>query len=231
MPLIFKTDGNHNIFFTINYAFTLSMYLMWLWCWFVTILGDPGRVSDDLKNRGLLKRIQQGDIPYCLRHIPICMKCQLPKPPGCTHCNICGSCHLREDHHCGVTGQCIADKNFKAFILSFMYAGIMGLSCTPCSIYYYFYVDRMNVWSLILLIYSLIMGLMIMGFGVSFCSGSVDEIAAIDKIHGRSKTVALSRLWSTFGENWWNRIIPVQKNSTELAWPGVNWEDEDNILL
>ena len=155
---------NYSKLAVLNYAFTLLMLIMWAWCWSITIAGDPGRISDDLDRRGLLTRIKKGDVPNCLKHLLLCPLCKLPKPPGSHHCEICGACHLRYDHHCGVTGQCVADKNFKAFILSFVYGGIFGISCAPTALYCY--IERLNyfVVALILMIYSLMLGLMIFGF-------------------------------------------------------------------
>jgi hypothetical protein len=28
------------------------------------------------------------------------------------------------------------------------------------------------------------------------------------------------------GKEWWQRMIPIQKRATALAWPGVSWEGE-----
>jgi palmitoyltransferase len=94
---------------------------MFLWCWLWTGLSDQGRITDDLKSRGVLSQIQQGDIPRCLRALPICEKCLIPYPARGYHCDICGSCVLRSDHHCGVVGACIGGKNFKGFVLSFFF--------------------------------------------------------------------------------------------------------------
>ena len=53
----------------------------------------------------------------------------------------------------------------------------------------------------------------------------------IDKIKGRSKTEALKRIFESFGDNWWQKIIPYQRTTTKLAWPTVNWNMEDSIPL
>jgi hypothetical protein len=78
----------------------LASFVMWLWCWITVITGDPGSVKHDLRRRGLLRRVIQGDIPSCIRHRSLCAVCHLPRPPQSMHCYTCGSCFLHYDHHC-----------------------------------------------------------------------------------------------------------------------------------
>ena len=210
----------------------LAFYGIWLSCWLIVAVGDPGRIRDDLRRRGVLTRVLQGDIPRCLRHLPICSKCGLPQPANAYHCEVCDECVLRYDHHCGVTGQCVADKNFKPFCLSFMYGGLMGFSMALTCLANVLAVGEPGIVALVVLIYSGILGLVLVGFGLSFfCSGR-RYLSVYDRITMKRRSgVTLKKFLASFGDTWFERICPIQKTSTQLAWPGVDWENEDAMPL
>lgn len=46
-----------------------------------------------------------------------CCTCCIWRPLGCSHCNHCGRCCLRWDHHCHVLGVCIGRRNHPHFFL------------------------------------------------------------------------------------------------------------------
>lgn len=214
--------------------FTLCCFAMWMWCWFVTILGDPGRIRNDLQRRGVLHLVERGDIPNALRHLPICPKCRLPKPDGAYHCDICGDCFLRYDHHCGVTGQCVADKNFKPFILNFFYGGVYGLSMVIPSLVRVIRLGKGDtpVLPLVTLIYGGLLGLFLIGFGFSFLCSAAKETSVYDKITKRAtRKMKLGKFCSSFGVTFWDMVLPIQNTSTHLAWPGIDWENPDVMPL
>ena len=224
-------NSNHNFLFGANFVVVLFFYLMWLWSWGTAIICDPGRTIDDLRSRGCLKRVQNGDIPNCIRHLPICSKCKMPKPAGAAHCDFCDACHLRCDHHCAITGQCVADKTLKAFILSFFYSAFFALSFTPPSLYSYFVIRRLFIVPLLLMIYGPVFFVMMTVFGFSFLIQAMEMVSAFERMKTRSKTIGLAKFLRSFGDTFLERITPIQEHTTKYAWPGVNWEDEDNILL
>lgn len=224
-------NGNYPILFFVNLVISIAFYIMWLWCWWIAIAGDPGRTTDDLKDKGVLKRVLNGDIPNCLRHLPICPICSMPQPPLSAHCKVCGHCHLRRDHHCGVTGQCVADKNMKGFILSFFYASLFSLSVSPAGAYNFFILNNYEVLSLLLMIYGPTFFVLMMVFGFSFLFQGMKDVAQIDSINGRPRYFGLKRYLKSFGNTFFEKIIPYQKHSTQFAWIGVNWNEENSFPL
>ena len=213
------------------YAVFWLTYIMFVWCWVYTASCDPGRTMDDLAARGLLEPVLRGDIPPCLRSLPICQKCMLPKPKGAEHCEDCDHCVLRYDHHCGVIGACIADKNLKSFVLTFFYAFFYGLVNCLFGIFSFSNgrQDALDVLGLVASIYSLVIGIALLGFGIStVCEGM--SSGEIDKVNGRTRRVRWNRYMMTFGDRWWKRVIPIQRETTFLAWPGVSWDMDMNFV-
>lgn len=221
-PDIFD-NTTHFIFFLFDDFLTILLYFMWLWSWMIAIAGDPGRTIDDLKSRGVLKRIQNGDIPHCISHLQLCDICQLPKPPLAAHCSTCGYCHLRCDHHCAITGQCVADKNMKAFLLSFFYISLFSLNLTPPSVYEFVFIKNYEIIPLMLMIYGPAFFLMMAIFGFTFLSQGMKDVSIIDSINGRPKKARYKRFLKSFGNNFWIKLIPYQRHTTQYAWIGVNW--------
>ena len=231
-PIIKNSSGFFHICLILLWIIILFLFCMWFWCWCYAVFTDPGRTEDDLKRRGILHQVKQGDIPFCLRSLPICAKCGLPKPATAHHCSTCGACHLRMDHHCGVTGQCVADKNFKSFILNFFYASIYGIFMFISGIITVFKIDNYRVIAVVLMIYSLIIGIALGIFGYTFFKDARSGVGTLDKIAGKSFTSTLSfqKFILSFGNNWFERLIPIQKKTTFLAWPGVSWDDDYEYL-
>ena len=160
-------------FFKLHETYFLFTFFMWAWSWFYATFADPGRVIDDLKKRGYYDQIRKGDIPHFLQQFPICPKCNVPRPPGAVHCEDCDTCILRQDHHCGVIGQCVGDKNFKAFLQSFFYGGILSLEAGFIGLYYTLKTkskDDIDIVGLILSVYGFVLCVMLLSFGYSFFS-------------------------------------------------------------
>jgi hypothetical protein len=216
----FPSPGSPLIFAVISF-----FYVMWLWSWLTAALSDPGRVSEDLRRRGLLKRVVDGDVPPCLRNLQICSKCHLPKPIQCAHCDDCECCHLRQDHHCGLIGQCVADLNLKAFILSFLWGGALFIASAAGMIA--LALTGRFPWAGFFAVDALLFAGVMLAFAIGSVAKSREATSLFERVMGRSgEPLGLSAFVESFGSVWWERLIPVQRTSTFLAWPGITWESD-----
>ena len=186
----------------------------------------------NLEKRGYLNRIHRGDIPLCLSHLPICPHCRVPMPLNSMHCDTCKTCVLRYDHHCGVVGQCIADKNIKAFILSFFYAFLFGESSALTGITFCISdknsqsFDIMKVLVLIGSLYSGVVGLSLFSFGLATVFHQITAYMSADNDHSSFVRHRKFKFFKMFGNEWWQMLIPIQSTTTYLAWPGIRWNEE-----
>ncbi|CAM9513093.1 unnamed protein product, partial [Discosporangium mesarthrocarpum] len=57
-------------------------------------------------------------------HTRYCPSCRHSKPVRCHHCRVCNRCTLRMDHHCHWLGRCVGQKNYKAYLLTLLYASV-----------------------------------------------------------------------------------------------------------
>ena len=234
LTVIFKifpdiySHTNHQNFTLFVWVFVTFLYFMFMWSWIYASFSDPGRLEDDLKAKGVLKQILQGDVPYFLEKLPICPICKLPMPPNCTHCQDCKKCILRMDHHCAVTGQCIGDKNFKAFILTFFYGGVLGITLL-CTSILAIANDVKDIVTILVLIYGGILGLVLMFFLFLFIEPSYASYFPPSQLkYRRSVKIpfckGLSIVINSFGKTPLQKLIPIQKTTTQYAWLGIDWD-------
>lgn len=203
-----------------------ATYIIWIWSWLTGAYGNPGYTKTDLQERGIYLDVMRGDIPKNLQHLKICKKCGLPMPKGSVHCEDCDMCVLRQDHHCGVIVNCVADRNFKAFVLGFFYAGVISLECGIYSIiacHYESKTSQFGVVPLITGVYGLIIALMMFAFTGIFLGTNYNESPI--------KELTLKDFVSSFGDNVFMYFIPIQSKSTKLAWPDVEWEIDEPLQL
>ena len=225
---------NHKFLALVGWSLEIFFFVMFIWSWIYTSFADSGSLEKDLKRRGVLDRILQGDMPVSLQNLPICPKCRLPMPPRCKHCTDCDKCILRMDHHCAVTGQCIGDKNFKAFILTFFYGGFLGV-IDICTAIFSFAVGVKDVLTTLVVIYGGLFGMVLFFFVFIFASQSFEYLYPTSAIRSRPFVKlpfreGMEKLLSSFGSNLFQKLIPIQKTTTEFAWFGVDWEEETPLL-
>ena len=93
-------------------------------CEFLVVFRNPGSIEYGLTQ--LYKNNETKIIREIIPLLPLCYKCNLPKPPRAHHCSVCQKCFLRMDHHCSFLGVCIALNNQRAFI-AFLYWVVVTL--------------------------------------------------------------------------------------------------------
>lgn len=206
--------------------------------------------SDEYFYCDALSLIRNGQMPECLLDLPICEICKVPRPPGAVHCSSCGCCVLRRDHHCAVLGQCVGDRNIKCFFLSFIYSAIFCLLHFTAALWYLLKTPDMflsinNIVIFIFSVYSIVGAISLLTFDISFFYDFTKnfKINTRNQNNNRSNSntaqinfspmFSLKMKWtkflSTLGNNWYERLLPIHNNTTEIAWKGVYW-DSDNYL-
>ena len=137
-----------------------------LTCYFYIMFGDPGEVRRTPETCFPIPQevadwmiAQSSDAPpapltrnvwghedhskcgkNCSNHL-YCVRCFVWRPGGTRghHCRTCNRCVIGFDHHCGVFGRCIAEKNIACFfVLIFLaYFGVCtGAGFSITAIYY-----------------------------------------------------------------------------------------------
>ena len=87
---------------------------------FVAYDGDSEGLPDYCDNKlQCFEKRNNGSIRYC-------NSCKSYKPDRCHHCDLCGKCVLRMDHHCIFVSNCIGHSNYKFFILFLFYIVVNG---------------------------------------------------------------------------------------------------------
>jgi hypothetical protein len=113
----------------------------------------------------------------------------------------------------------VADKNFKAFILSFFWGACFGFSIFPVGLFKL--IDEVDVAGVVVTIYSIALAAMLLYFSYSFLSQNARDAR-------RASGVAdVWELLKTFGDEALMRFLPIQKTCTAIAWPGVDWSEEE----
>jgi hypothetical protein len=67
---------------------------------------------------------------------------------------------------------------------------------------------------------SAVMGLMLIINALAFFGG-----AACRNRAGLSRSTQCRKLLRSFGRSWVERVIPIQRQTTFLAWPGVSFDE------
>jgi hypothetical protein len=169
-----------------------------------------------------------GDIPRRLQHFRLCPHCHLPRPPGAIHCEICDVCHLRADHHCPVAGQCVTDRNFKFFALSFLWGSVSTfLMFWPTLIV--ILLDGFAVIPIMNGAYSISMAIVLLIAGISFLWQNYRDTQMLFRFN--TKSLTWRKYFGALGKTCWDKVMPFHAGGTSLGWPGVDWTSDDLALL
>lgn len=210
-------DSRYLLISSIFCCATIIVWVLLLWCWFYTCSSDPGYLSAYYEERGILDRLLHGDIPDEYINWEFCGYCSLPRPHYTMHCDVCGKCVMRYDHHCDIIGKCVGDKNFKSFCMFFLYFFIFGFFVTITNIVSSIYDGRIHITSnhfgYLCSVYCMLFGLLMLYIFISFFTGGIWNIST-----SNCSNLELYRiLLNSFGETLIQKLIPTQKNFTELA--------------
>ena len=99
------------------------LYLLYLFPFLYIFLKNPG-IAGREHYMDTFKFEKQED----KKNYQKCSKCHIiiPKSFEVIHCQKCGVCIIKQDHHCPWTGKCISKNNIKFFIIfSFSLFGYM----------------------------------------------------------------------------------------------------------
>ena len=125
-----KTQYNYFLFFV--WVTTISSILSLI----DAASADPGRqrgtpIPKDKYDMGSIKKIVGGN-KYFLKY---CTTCHLIRDVRTFHCDRCGLCIEKHDHHCGYLSNCVGVYNYKKFftfvIIAFVHVSFMTIDREP----------------------------------------------------------------------------------------------------
>ena len=105
----------HSIYYELDSAghYFLAITAKILW-----VLSIVLHISVKFSNPGYLKRDKTLKFTKLLEEVllrDLCEICKLFKTPRAKHCDVCGRCIDRYDHHCTWINMCLGRGNFKRF--------------------------------------------------------------------------------------------------------------------
>jgi len=82
------------------------------------------------KDPGVLKQAEDVEFMEILKIFDpseVCAECKVIRTARSRHCNVCGVCVERMDHHCSWLNNCVGVKNHNDYLFFVMQAWVMAL--------------------------------------------------------------------------------------------------------
>jgi len=82
------------------------------------------------KDPGVLKQAEDVEFMEILKIFDpseVCAECKVIRTARSRHCNVCGVCVERMDHHCAWLNNCVGVKNHNDYLFFVMQAWVMAL--------------------------------------------------------------------------------------------------------
>jgi ribosomal protein L40E len=193
--------------------FLLSV--VWMWCYYNTSWGDAGSTEAFYHEIGVLDDIRRGSIPRELQAVPVCNKCNLPKPRRAHHCRHCDRCYFRYDHHCPSTGNCIGLWNVKGFILVQFYGGLLMFFIAVAL----FLVDWWAVGGIVLFA-----GCVLFVLPVPFCQTVLADVTTMEAIALKFSGPENASAWHNYRQIFdgcAGMFLPTRPATSGFAWEGA----------
>ncbi|CAM9670968.1 unnamed protein product [Pylaiella littoralis] len=113
---------------------TLLPALVTLWFLYKSVVTQPGALARDTSTReAAINRLSEEGR---LSNETLCTTCIVEKAPRSKHCDTCGQCTLRFDHHCPFVANCVGQNNHRCFV-AFLVFAVMGISSFLWNLYSY----------------------------------------------------------------------------------------------
>mmetsp|Transcript_56553 Transcript_56553/g.127868 ORF Transcript_56553/g.127868 Transcript_56553/m.127868 type:complete len:458 (+) Transcript_56553:65-1438(+) len=107
-----------------------ALWCMTFWCYVKAAAADPGTVNsrwrEFVRANGDTLLVVPAKREWQYRTATFCRSCG-PRPERAHHCQVCGVCVLRYDHHCSFIANCVGFENHKFFLLLVIYGLMTGV--------------------------------------------------------------------------------------------------------
>ena len=106
-----------NLYITLSFSFVYLIVACIQWALLIFIvIKDPGYLKSE--NKSLLQLCEENE------SVMICPECVLQRKLRSIHCQVCGKCVEKFDHHCPWINNCIGGKNLSLFFLFILWTEV-----------------------------------------------------------------------------------------------------------
>jgi hypothetical protein len=127
--------------------------------------------------------------------------------------------------HLSFAQTCVADTTFKAFFLSFLWGGSNAMIQFILNAFA-FILGGPHL-TIFIAIHSGCLGVGFLTFGLCMLFEERRDFSFYDRNTRRAgRKIHAREILATFGDSWWQWIIPLPSGCTAMAWLGVDWGDE-----